>query len=91
MSDLVLADGDAATFEGRITFTGMLTLHGVTRPVSGEVTARPAAGGLSIDARFPVRISDFEIPPPRYLGVGVKDEVQVRVTFLARQSSGGSL
>ena len=34
-----------------------------------------------VEATFPVRISDYAIPDPTYLGVGVKNEVQVRVHF----------
>jgi polyisoprenoid-binding protein YceI len=86
VSEVTLDAEAAATVTGSTTsttFTAVLTLHGVTRPVAGHVDVRPEAGGVSIEARFPVRISDFEIPPPRYLGVGVKDEVQVRVTFVA--------
>jgi hypothetical protein len=31
-------------------------------------------------------VPDFGVPKPRYLGVGVRDQVQVRVTFTARSA-----
>lgn len=34
-------------------------------------------------ASFPVRIDDYGIAPPRYLGVGVRNEVQVKVSLVA--------
>jgi hypothetical protein len=32
-------------------------------------------------ASFPVVLSAYTIPTPRYLGIGVKDTVQVEVAF----------
>lgn len=68
---------------GKTTFRGMLTLHGESRPVSGTANIEPNGGGYRVVATFPVRISDFRIPEPTYLGVGVKDEVVVRVNLSA--------
>lgn len=68
---------------GRTTFRGVLTLHGETREVNGTADIRPEGGGYRLKASFPVRVSDFGIPEPSYLGVGVKDEVVVRVNLSA--------
>jgi polyisoprenoid-binding protein YceI len=67
--------------EGKGSFTGSLTLHGVTKTVSGPVEVRKAGAGLRVKAAFPVNLPDYNIPEPRYLGVGVKNTVQVDVTF----------
>jgi polyisoprenoid-binding protein YceI len=69
--------------EGKGSFTGSLMLHGTTRTVSGPVEVRKAASGVRVKASFPINLSDFGIPEPRYLGVGVKNTVQVEVTFAA--------
>jgi len=53
--------------------------------VTGPVEARKAGGGLRVRASFPVNLSDYNIPEPRYLGVGVKNTVRVEVTFTATQ------
>ena len=67
--------------EGKGSFTGLLTLHGVTKTVTGTVDVRQAATGLRVKASFPVNLPDYSIRKPRYLGVGVKDTVQVEVAF----------
>jgi polyisoprenoid-binding protein YceI len=74
-----------AALAGSTTFRGVLALHGARQAVSGSATITPHADGYRVEAAFPVRISDFQIPDPTYLGVGVKDEVQVRVNFTVRR------
>jgi polyisoprenoid-binding protein YceI len=71
--------------QGRGSFNGSLTLHGVTKPVTGPIEVRKAGAGLQVKASFPVRLADYAIPAPRYLGVGVKDTVLVNVTFSVAQ------
>ena len=67
--------------EGKGSFAGLLTLHGVTKTVVGAVDVRQAGVGLRVNASFSVKLSDYSIRKPRYLGVGVKDTVQVEVAF----------
>ena len=67
--------------EAKGSFTGLLTLHGVTKPVTGTFDVRQAGAGLRVKASFPVDLSDYSIRKPRYLGIGVKDIVQVEVAF----------
>lgn len=81
LSDIVLRDLDPDAPEGRGSFTGSLTLHGMTRTVAGSVDIRRAGAGLRVKARFPVRLPDYQIPKPRYLGIGVDDTVRVEVAF----------
>jgi len=69
---------------GKSTFTGTLTLHGQKHDVSGTADLQPDAGkGYKVDASFPVHISWFQIPEPTYLGVGVSDEISIRVVLTA--------
>ena len=67
--------------EGKGSFAGLLTLHGVTKTVTGAVDVRHVGAGLHVTASFPVNLPDYSIRKPRYLGVGVKDIVQVEVAF----------
>jgi polyisoprenoid-binding protein YceI len=67
--------------EGKGSFTGLLTLHGVRKSVTGSVDVRQAGAGLRVKASFPVDLPDYSIHKPRYLGIGVKDTVQVEVVF----------
>ena len=68
------------------TFTGRLTLHGVERRVEGEATMERRDGRMRVEATLPLSLEAFGIPPPRYLGVGVRDEVRITVTFEAAPS-----
>ena len=83
ISDVDLTGLKADAPEGKARFTAMLALHGVSRPVSGQAEVRRDGTGLKVKASFPVQLSSHMIPEPRYLGVGVKDQVIVEVTFTA--------
>ena len=74
------------TLGGKGGFAGRLRLHGVERPVRGQVELRRAGRLVRVRASFPVVLADFGIAKPRYLGVGVKDEVTVRVAFEAESA-----
>ena len=76
-----LQDIKVDALEGKTSFRGVLMLHGERREVTGTANIKPNGDGYRVEANFPVRISEFEIPDPTYLGVGVKDQVQVRVNF----------
>jgi len=73
----------ASGVEGQKTVTARLRLHGVTQAVSGRATVSSRASSVRVDASFPLRISDYNIADPRYLGVGVKNDVTVKVLFTA--------
>lgn len=81
LSAIALAGLDPAAPAGKGTFTGSLTLHGVTQPVTGQVEVRQSGAGLQVSASFPVALMAYGIPKPRYLGIGVKDTVMVEVAF----------
>lgn len=74
---------DDAKAGSRRPFTAVVLVHGVAKPISGTAEIRTDGATARVEARFPIRLADHGIPPPRYLGVGVKDEVQVLalVTF----------
>jgi polyisoprenoid-binding protein YceI len=86
LSDIVLRGLTADSPAGKGSFTGSLMLHGVKKTVTGPVEIRQAGTGWRVRASFPVHLPDYSIDKPRYLGVGVKDTVQVSVTFTATQS-----
>jgi len=86
LSDVALGGGaDPRTATGTVPFTARLRLHGVEQPVAGEAEITRTGSGVEVVARFPVSIAAYGIPPPRYLGVGVRDEVRVEVRFVAME------
>jgi len=74
--------------DGKSAFKGTLLLHGQKRQVSGMSTIhRNSDGTIRVDAEFPLKVSEFAIPKPTYLGVGVRDEIRVKVAFNATPTS----
>lgn len=67
--------------DGKTTFNGTLVLHGERRPISGSATLARKGGGYSVEAEFPVRVSEFNIPKPSYLGVGVQDQIRIKISM----------
>jgi polyisoprenoid-binding protein YceI len=62
-----------------VPFTGMLSLSGSTKSVSGTVSVTPASGKSLVEARFELKLTDFGIELPSFAGVTVADRVQVQV------------
>lgn len=73
-----------------VEFTGTLAVHGVERPVKGTAKVESSAGGLlaKIEATFPLKLSDFKIDIPSYLGVTVAEDVVVRAHLTAIADKG---
>ena len=85
LSGIVLADSPPDRAGRRETrFSGTLTLHGVRRAIEGEADLRRGDGRMQVEAAFSLSLEAFDVPPPRYLGVGVRDAVEITVTFEAR-------
>jgi polyisoprenoid-binding protein YceI len=75
--------GQPAFSGRRVPFEGLLELHGVSRPVSGEAQVTRDGSGVKVEAAFGVRTTDFGIRTPSYLGITVAEEVKVKVRFSA--------
>ena len=61
------------------SFRGKLTLHGVEKEITGLFTISPDFSKTT--AKFDVKLSDFKIQTPVYLGIKVADFVKVNVTI----------
>jgi polyisoprenoid-binding protein YceI len=65
---------------GELDFEGDLELHGVKKPVKGHVKYDMAKGGtVAIAAKFPLKITDYQINIPTYAGIKIADDVDVEV------------
>jgi polyisoprenoid-binding protein YceI len=78
-----LASGTAAT----IPFEGTLTLHGVSKKVSGQADLSKVGSEMIALANFPLKLSDFKIDVPKYAGITVADEVKVNAEVHAAQNT----
>ena len=87
LSGIVLDDPlPASAGRHETAFSGTLSLHGVERAVEGEAELRRRDGRMQVEATFSISLEAFDIPPPRYLGVGVRDTVEITVTFDAARA-----
>ncbi len=80
LTQIVLAQPGVAASGGRTSFEARLLLHGVTQDVRGTARVERTGDGARVEATFPVSLSAHGVPEPRYLGIGVRDELEVRVT-----------
>ena len=66
-----LQSGDGSGNQGK----GLIKIKGIEKPIEGTYQV----SGDSVTAEFKLSLKDFAIEKIRYLGVGVKDEVMVKV------------
>jgi polyisoprenoid-binding protein YceI len=75
-------DGDSA----RLTLTGNLTLHGVTRPTTWTADVRLSGRRLTGTAQTDLKLPDYGIRPPDILGfVKVEDNSRLEIQLVADQ------
>ena len=68
--------------EAKFQLTGNLTLRGVTRPVTWDVTARFESGAVAGVAQTKFTFADFEITKPRLARVlSVDDDIRLEYEF----------
>lgn len=62
---------------------GDLTIRGVTRPVTWDVTAKVANGSISGEARTQLKFADLQLEKPKVMSVlSVDDDIRLEYTFL---------
>jgi polyisoprenoid-binding protein YceI len=59
-----------------------LSLHGVEQNVDVSLDMKNTSGIYSGSAEFTIKLSDFSIKIPTYLGIKVADKVEVKVNFM---------
>lgn len=87
LSDLRLSQPEVASTGGRTTFRASLLVHGVRREIEGVADLSRRGADVRVQASFPLTLTEFEIPSPRYLGVGVRDRITVHVSFVGSPAS----
>ena len=88
LDDIQLEGIDPQNPVGKTKFRGVLMLHGTEREVAGQAEIHNTGQGVRVQATFPLKVSEFQIPRPSYLGVGVRDEVSVTVNFKLQPKRG---
>lgn len=63
----------------KLAFNATLKLNGVEKAVQGNLSI--GAAPLSSQADFEIKLSDFQIEIPQYLGIKVADTVKIKVAL----------
>jgi hypothetical protein len=66
--------------ENKITVTGKLMIHGVTRDVTISGTLTKSGNDLSIASKFKVKVADYDIKVPSLYLKNIAEEVDVTIT-----------
>jgi polyisoprenoid-binding protein YceI len=74
------ADNEITTAQG----AGQFTLHGVTVAMPFEYQAKRLGSDYLVQGKLKVKLDDFKIEQPCFLGVCVDNEVKVKVKFKLR-------
>ncbi len=59
-----------------LDFSGKLNLHGVENPVSGKVNL-DLGPSLKFEAKLEIKITEFKMTPPEFMGINILDQVRV--------------
>lgn len=62
-------------------FKGKLVLHNVEKDISGKITFSPYKKGTEVTtvSSFPIKLSDFKIAVPSFVGITVAEDVNIEV------------
>lgn len=66
------------------TVEGELTIHGVSRRVSSQISLSQTSDGVRLETTFKVRPEDHKIEVPRLMFKKIAQEVEVDVTLLLK-------
>jgi polyisoprenoid-binding protein YceI len=65
------------------TVNGVLRIHGVDKTVPLSYTAQRSGALIKVSGTVRIHLRDFKIDVPSYLGVTVKPDIQIDVSFAA--------
>lgn len=81
--DLGVSATEGATVATRIS--GELTMHGVTNPVSFDISAKVEGGRLGVIGSIPVVFTDYDIVDPSISGIKVEPEGLIEFVLIFSQ------
>jgi polyisoprenoid-binding protein YceI len=76
--------------EGPCEFTGSLAIKGVKKPIQGTCEwTGTGKDSMQVKASSEIKLADYPIGVPQYLGVTVADKVKIEVEFDAKRNPSG--
>lgn len=70
----------AKASENKVTCTGDLTIHGVTKPVTLSGTLTVLDAKVMLDSKFVVKLKDYNIEVPKLVFQNIAEEIQVTMS-----------
>lgn len=70
---------------GTYLIKGVLSLHGVTKPLNFEGTIASEGSKVRIKASGMIKMSDFGIKPPKMVFLTVRDQVDLSVDVVLKR------
>lgn len=86
--DVSSVPDDPAFAAVAVPFEGTLLLHGVEKPVSGQARVARKDARITASAQFSIKLGDFGIDVPKYMGITVAEKVDVKTSFSAALERG---
>lgn len=68
-----------------VTLKGMMSLHGVTKPMNFEGSVSEEGSKVRIKAKSTMKMSDFGINPPKMVFLTVRDQVDLSVDMVLKR------
>jgi polyisoprenoid-binding protein YceI len=66
---------------GKLTVTGNLNFHGVTKSITIPVTRRESGGMAIFEGNFDLKLTDFKIEKPTLMAISVDDELKMKFSL----------
>ena len=85
IKDLELPEAFAQGTESELKefpFKGMLTLKGVEKEVTGSCDVKRKDGSMEVTAKFSLKLTDYKVDIPSYMGIVVAEDVKVSAISL---------
>ena len=79
--------GEALESEGHYRAAAKLTMHGVTKEISGDVQLSVDGTTMTIDGQQVLNVKEFGIDPPRLIILKVEPDVDLQVHIVAELQS----
>ncbi|MBI4929774.1 MAG: YceI family protein [Bacteroidetes bacterium] len=71
--------------ESKLSVTGNLVFHGVTKSVTFDALSKTTADGIEISGTFSVLMTDYNIEIPSMMGMPAKNEITLKFFALYKQ------
>ena len=82
---VVTKPGNGYPAGGSGTGTGTMTLHGVSKPVSFKYDVKKDGAEYAVTGSVHINIFDYKIEEPKFAGATVKPDVDVDISFRAKE------